>query len=103
MCPAQKYNLWNGCQVVHPSPVSDSDSEAIYNQLSALMPAIETGLGMLQAKKPAFVNLLLQLLTILGHPQAVIHHGLVGVQLNFSLLKLTFIAIALVSRFDSLP
>jgi len=67
------------------------------------MPAIETGLGTLQAKKPAFVDLLPQLLTILGHPQAVIHNGLVGVQSSFSLLKLAFIAIAPVSRFDSLP
>jgi len=38
--------------------VSDRDGEAIYNQLSALVPTIRTAHEELQAKKSAFMDLL---------------------------------------------
>ena len=96
------YNLWDVYQVVNPSPVSDSDAETIYQKLSALVPAIETGLGALQAKKPAVMELVPQLLTVLGHPRDVVYDNLGSVKISFIRLRLALTAAAPVSRFTNL-
>ena len=83
--------MWDGYQVV--SPLSDSEAEAIYIQLSALVPIIQATHEVLQAKKDAFMDLLPQLLTetILRHPRNMVHDNLVAVKSSFIDMKLALI------------
>ena len=74
----------------------------MYNQLLALAPTIETTLQTLQDKKQAFIDLLPQIMTILGNPRDVIFDALVTLNESFIKLKIALIVATPVSTIFTL-